>query len=332
MDDLSRCVLCAHRCGVDRLAGERGVCGLGTPQVASYTLHPAPPRSFTIFMAGCNFRCLGCQNWTIAHHPDNAWPVEGPLDPEDLAREGLRQLDSAPGRAMGADRFFFSGGEATASLPYVEQVVAAVRQIRPQTKVNFDTNGFLTEESLRRVLAFADSITFDLKAFHDDTHRALTGAPVAPVLRNAETLAREAPEKLWEFRILVIPGLNEEEVEPLCRFVHRLGPDLPVCFLAFRPNFALQRHPGASRPLMEHCVAIAEEVGLTAASWAGRPGLSGVFHEVPPGEPPDYEHLGARRAGSLARAAGCITHPRDCGDCPSADHCEVKRTLAVRCT
>ena len=50
-----------------RLAGEVGVCGIGLPQVALRTLHPAPPESYTIFMAGCNFRCLYCQNWDIAH-------------------------------------------------------------------------------------------------------------------------------------------------------------------------------------------------------------------------------------------------------------------------
>ena len=44
---------------------------MGIPRVASRTLHPAPPESYTIFMTGYNFRCLYCQNWAIAHYPDS---------------------------------------------------------------------------------------------------------------------------------------------------------------------------------------------------------------------------------------------------------------------
>jgi uncharacterized Fe-S radical SAM superfamily protein PflX len=42
-DDLKNCTLCEHRCGVNRLVGESGVCRMTLPQVASATLHPAPP-------------------------------------------------------------------------------------------------------------------------------------------------------------------------------------------------------------------------------------------------------------------------------------------------
>ncbi|MFQ6034107.1 MAG: radical SAM protein, partial [Candidatus Bipolaricaulia bacterium] len=273
--DLQACRLCEHRCGADRLAGEVGVCRLAGPVVASRTLHPAPPESYTIFMAGCNFKCLNCQNWSISQFPDNGMPVDGQVDPGSLARESVRWLESAAGRIMGADRVFFSGGEPTIHLPYVEAVVAEARRLSPNCKVNFDTNGFMTEESLERVLSFADSITFDIKAFFDHTHRAITGAPVAPVLRNAEVVAREAPDRLWEFRIVVIPQLNEFEIAPICRFLARISRDLPVCFLAFRPNYVLEDHPGASVELMHRCLALAEEAGLKNAQWAGRPGLPG---------------------------------------------------------
>ena len=64
-DDLKNCTLCEHRCEVNRLVSETGVCRMTLPEVASATLHPAPPESFTVFMAGCNFKCLNCQNWTI---------------------------------------------------------------------------------------------------------------------------------------------------------------------------------------------------------------------------------------------------------------------------
>jgi len=60
LGELSECILCEHRCGVNRLAGERGACGVTLPEVASAGLHPAPPASYTIFLPGCRYRCLNC--------------------------------------------------------------------------------------------------------------------------------------------------------------------------------------------------------------------------------------------------------------------------------
>jgi uncharacterized Fe-S radical SAM superfamily protein PflX len=56
LDPLASCTLCEHRCGVNRLAGQTGVCRMTLPVVASATLHPAPPESYTVFTAGCNYK------------------------------------------------------------------------------------------------------------------------------------------------------------------------------------------------------------------------------------------------------------------------------------
>ncbi len=319
--DYESCLLCEWRCGANRLTGERGVCRLGLPEVASCTLHPAPPESYTIFVAGCSFRCLHCQNWDIAHFPDSGATIEGRREPADLAQEGFRALRSPFGRLMGADRLFFSGGEATCSLPFVEEVVHEARRLDPRLKVNFDTNGFGTEESLARILDFATSVTFDLRAVNDEVHRGMTGAPAAPVLRNAVTMAAHA-ERLWEFRVLVVPGINEGEMEPLCRFIAELGRDLPVAFLAFRPNFVLEGHAGASTSLMQRAVAIARDCGLRRAQWHGRADLPGVVAAEPQ---PGYVSAGGQLAGGYAASIGCRTHPRDCGGCALCHECPIKR-------
>ena len=103
LQELACCELCEHRCRADRLAGELGVCRVGAPEVASRTLHPAPPESYTIFTAGCNFKCLHCQNWTISQYPDNRMHVDGYVVAEDLALESVRMLESPAGRLMRAD-------------------------------------------------------------------------------------------------------------------------------------------------------------------------------------------------------------------------------------
>lgn len=301
---------------------------MGIPLVASRTLHPAPPKSYTIFMTGCNFRCLYCQNWTIAHYPDSRGKVDGWVEPSVLAEESIDALCSPYGRLMGADRIFFSGGSSTCSLPYVERVVYEARKRESNIKVNFDTNGFMTEDSLERVLRFTTSITFDIRAVNTVVHRMMTGANPDPVLRNAKRVASEK-DKLWEFRILVVPEINESELEKICHFLAEIDYALPVCFLAFRPNFVLENHPGATAKLMRDAVQIAYDCGLTNVDWSGHPDLSGVAKK------PSTQHKGpngAMMAAAYTDKLGCVTYPRSCGDCSQIHDCPIKSYQARRRT
>ncbi|MGD8686816.1 MAG: radical SAM protein, partial [Syntrophobacterales bacterium] len=273
---------------------------------------------------------VGCQNWTISQFPDNRMAVEGYVEPDSLARESVRMLQSTAGILMGADRIFFSGGEPTIHLPFIEEVVGQARRLRPNLKVNFDTNGFMTEKSLHRVLDFTTSLTFDIKAFYDDTMRAISGAAVGPILRNAEIVARTASDKLWEYRIVAIPEVNEEDIEPLCQFLASISKKLPVAFLAFRPNYVLDEHHGATRELMKKCVELSRMAGLRNVSYAGMtdiPGRKGILLKEVDGA---YERAGAKLAASYALSKGCTTHPRNCGACPSMSECPLKKYIPMR--
>jgi len=72
---LSDCCLCPRQCGVNRLAGEKGICRTGrNAVVASYAPHfgeesplVGPRGSGTIFLSHCNLRCIFCQNYEISH-------------------------------------------------------------------------------------------------------------------------------------------------------------------------------------------------------------------------------------------------------------------------
>ena len=72
---LEKCDLCPHRCGANRLDGEKGFCNApGRAVVYSHSPHfgeelPLVGRggSGTIFFSNCNLRCVFCQNWPIAH-------------------------------------------------------------------------------------------------------------------------------------------------------------------------------------------------------------------------------------------------------------------------
>lgn len=324
LGELENCKLCEWKCEVNRLEGEVGVCMLERPKVASTTLHPAPPQSYTIFMAGCNLRCLNCQNWEIAHFPEQRTGLRGYLKPKKLAEEAVSRINSKRGKMIGADRIFFSGGSPTPSLPYVERVVKEAKRLDPKIKINYDTNGFMTSDSLKRVIKISDSITFDIKAFQGDVHRGLTGAPVEPVLRNAKKLAKEAKDKLWEFRYLLIPGINDRDVESLAQFLSQINEDLPLNFLAFRPNFVMENYQGAKKEDMNEAVKKAKRAGLENVSWSGRTGLRGKI---------DLNNKkGAETAEEIAEQTGCITRPRDCGSCVKVFSCPIKNYRAGRKT
>lgn len=72
---LKRCEVCPRRCGVNRLEGETGYCGVGgQPIIAYYGPHfgEEPPITGTggsgnIFFSSCNLRCIYCQNHQISH-------------------------------------------------------------------------------------------------------------------------------------------------------------------------------------------------------------------------------------------------------------------------
>ncbi|TET89064.1 MAG: radical SAM protein [Methanomassiliicoccales archaeon] len=323
LKELEKCRLCEWECDVNRLEGETGVCEIGIPEVGHSSLHPAPPASYDAFMVGCNFRCLSCQNWTLAHYPKSPrGEVEGYYSPKDWAAMGVESLKSTSAHMIAADRLFFTGGEPTCSLPWVEEVVKEARKLDTKMRVNYDTNGFMTKDSLKRVLELADSITYDIKAYNDKTFNALTGAFVEPVLRNAETVAKQAKGKLWEFRILTIPGIHEEEVEDICSFIADIDETLPVAFLAFRPNFVMEEHHGAPLELMEFCVQTARRCGLENAEWSGRPGIKGKT----------VEETGSDLGMRFAKGAGCVSDPRRCGDCENVHECDVKKFVASRLT
>lgn len=331
-EDLENCQLCEWRCGVNRLRGEQGVCKLTLPAVASATLHPAPPESYTVFMAGCNYKCLSCQNWSISQFPDNGCRIRGYIPPEIMAQECIANLRSSQAQLMRADRIFFSGGEPTPHLPFIEKVVKEAKKLSARCKINYDTNGFLTEKSLERVLSFTTSITYDLKAYHNEVHQTLTGAPVKPVLRNARIIATQAPKKLWEYRILVIPHINEEQVKPLCEFIASISPSLPVCFLAFRPNFVLENHPGSTADLMKNCVDIAKRAGLRKVSWSGVAGGQGSLLPSRRQLEERYRSREARQVASYALMAGCVSYLRDCGKCRANQMCSIKGYIPQRVT
>ncbi len=100
---LNPCRVCPRHCGVNRLAGETGFCGIGrNPRVASISKHfgeepclVGKGGSGTIFFAGCNLRCVFCQNYPISRGSagDEMLPAELAQQMLELEKRGAQNIN-----------------------------------------------------------------------------------------------------------------------------------------------------------------------------------------------------------------------------------------------
>ncbi len=147
---LTHCELCPRGCGVDRTAGDRGVCGVAAaPVIASWNVHPweEPPisgtgGSGTIFFSGCTGKCVFCQNFPISQlRHGNAVSIARFADmmlslqrrgvhninfvtPTHFVPQILAAVDVAAGRGLRLPLVFnTSGYDAVATLQLLEGVV-----------------------------------------------------------------------------------------------------------------------------------------------------------------------------------------------------------------
>lgn len=114
-------------------------------------------------------------------------------------------------------------------------------------------------------------VKFDLKAWNESIHIALTGVTNARTLENFAQLARRISERPdpppLVASTLLVPGyVDEEEVRALARFIAALDRTIPYRLLAFHPTFYLADLPHTSREHAARCYRAAREAGLERVS------------------------------------------------------------------
>jgi pyruvate formate lyase activating enzyme len=179
--------------------------------------------------AGCNLACQFCQNWDISK-----------------SREVSRLSDSASPSAIaraagehGARSVAFTYNDPVIFLEYAVDVADACREAGIRSVAV--TAGYMTEEPRRELYRHMDAANVDLKAFSEDFYRQVCAGQLRPVLDTLEYLVHETD--VWlEITNLVIPGHNDgdRELDEMSAWIHEhLGPDVPVHFTAFHPDFKM---------------------------------------------------------------------------------------------
>jgi len=180
--------------------------------------------------AGCNLGCKFCQNHDIskAREFDRLQSDAGPRAIADAAA------------ARGCRSVAFTYNDPVIFAEYAIDTAHACRE-RGVASVAV-TAGYITELARAEFFAPMDAVNVDLKALTDDFYYKLTYARLQPVLDTIEYLATETD--VWvELTTLLIPGHNDSEAEVanLCRWIYdRVGPDVPLHFSAFHPDFKMR--------------------------------------------------------------------------------------------
>ncbi len=286
------CPMCGQACQIAE--GERGFCGLrtvqngrlvhlaGTPRrgLLHWYRDPLPTNcvadwvcgghrqrgkhNLAVFYGSCTFDCLFCQNW----HYRQTDPVadRGLGSVKAMSAEEL--ADAANAQTFCVCYF---GGDPASQMPHA---LASARELaRRKVVVCWETAGNshprLLDQALELSLATGGCLKFDLKAFDDRIHRALTGVSNRQTLDNFSRAAARfdergpngAPPVLAS--TLLVPGyVGPGEVGRIARFIADVEPRTPFALLAFAPHFYMSDLPTTSVGHAEEATAAARSAGL----------------------------------------------------------------------
>ena len=229
-----------------------------------------PGHRAVVFMQGCNMRCLYCHNPETRGVCDSCGLCvevcpEGALScaldgivawdekkcascdaciaacPKDASPRARRlEADEVVARIAALEPFIdgvtFTGGECLLQGDFLLEAAPPIHALRRGLTVIADTNGAVDASSFVALLAGLDGFIFDLKAWDEGAHEALTGLPGADVKRNMAAAA--AAGKLVEVRTVLVEGVNDDPSSILASagYLASLGEGFPWRLIPFRPQ------------------------------------------------------------------------------------------------
>jgi pyruvate formate lyase activating enzyme len=276
-DDRERviCDLCPRHCAVK--PGERGFCfvrknedgkivsttygrntGLAVDPIEKKPLYQFYPGTAVLSFgtAGCNLGCRFCQNWTTtrSHDVDIAGQKASPEAIADAARR------------LGCRSIAFTYNDPIVWAEYAIDTARACHAADPNQPIKTVavTSGYITDAARPAFFESIDAANVDLKGFSDEFYKTYCGGRLQPVLDTLHWLAHES--RAWlEITNLLIPQANDspDEIRRMCEWIAaELGPDVPLHFSAFHPDFHLTDRPATSPAILTSAYDIARAAGL----------------------------------------------------------------------
>jgi pyruvate formate lyase activating enzyme len=202
--------------------------------------------------AGCNLACKFCQNWDISKSRETDTLADA-ASPVQIARAA---------KEMGCRSVAFTYNDPVIFLEYAVDVAKECRALGVKTVAV--TAGYICEEPRKEFFSHMDAANVDLKAFTERFYRDLCAGELQPVLDTLVYLKRET--SVWvEITTLLIPGENDgdEEIDAMSRWIkENLGPDVPLHFSAFHPDWRMLDKGATPPATLSRARKIAADNGL----------------------------------------------------------------------
>ena len=208
-------------------------------------------KAFSIAVAGCNFRCLNCQNWQISQFsPKETDNID--MTPDDVVRQCKQE---------GCTSIAYTYSEPTTFYEYAFDT--AMRSRQSGIKNVWKSNGYINEAPLRKLCTVIDAANIDLKSFDDGIYTRLSSGKLDPVLRTLKVFKEEG---VWlEITNLVIPTWtdNLDLIKRMCVWLVKNDlADCPLHFSRFTPLYKLTQLPLTPVSTLESARTIALDAGV----------------------------------------------------------------------
>ena len=270
-DGRVQCDVCPRACKMHD--GQRGLCfvrGVEDGEVRLYTYgrssgfcvdpiekkplnHFLPGTSVLSFgTAGCNLACKFCQNWDMSKSREMDTLADA-ASPDQLAASAQR---------LGCASVAYTYNDPVVFMEYAIDVADACRE-RGVRSVAV-TAGYMCPPPRAEFYRHMDAANVDLKGFTERFYRKICGAELGEVLETLEYLKHET--NVWfEITTLLIPDENDSntELEQMTSWIFdKLGPDIPLHFTAFHPDWKMMDKQRTPASTLTRARAIALKNGL----------------------------------------------------------------------
>jgi len=205
--------------------------------------------------AGCNLGCKFCQNWDISKSREID-TLADTAAPDTIARAAHQ---------LGCRSVAFTYNDPVIFMEYAIDVAQECHKLGIQAVAV--TAGDICPEPREEFYRFMDAANVDLKAFTERFYQKICFGHLQPVLDTLVYLKHET--NVWfEITNLLIPDENdsERELEEMTQWiVEYLGPDVPVHFTAFHPDFRMLDKPRTPPQTLSRARQIAIKNGVRHA-------------------------------------------------------------------
>ena len=202
--------------------------------------------------AGCNLACKFCQNWDISKSREI----------ETLASSASPQTIANAAKKLNCRSVAYTYNDPVIFHEYAIDVAQACHDVGIKSVAV--TAGYVCPEPRKEFYQYMDAANVDLKAFTEDFYYKLTGGHLEPVLDTLKYIKHET--NVWlEITTLLIPGKNDsdKEINELSQWIiENLGPDVPLHFSAFHPDWKMMDVPATPAATLSRARKIAMKNGI----------------------------------------------------------------------